>query len=451
LEQQLDILDQGYLNWLYQRYFENTGNHLTLEKGDILLAQNQKNTRLFLVVKGKLVGYRDNGSGQMQEILRSSAGMFAGVHSFFSKTYKSYAEIFAQEKTELAYIDAELFSEEELTRIGQDFVPVIVNELTSRQLLMQQVMIEKENAMKNLMQTEKMATLGQMAAGLAHELNNAIGVLKGNSEWLSDSIKKLLLTVDNQLSHDTFIHAVEQGQTISSSEARDKRESIEQILNVPSSLAKKLARLNLDDKTIKKSKNKTGQEWEKTYQLWEIGATLHDLLVAANHAGHVLNSVKQLAVAQQDRKEVDINQSIEESLILLKSLIRRVHVEKAFGEIPNIQGNNGELVQIWVNIIKNGCESMLSSKTPEPVLHVTTKKHRQNIIIKITDNGPGIPEHLKKKIFQPNVTTKKGGLSFGLGLGLSIVQRLVESYQGKIQVSSVPGNTTFTISLPINQ
>ena len=77
------------------------------------------------------------------------------------------------------------------------------------------------------------------------------------------------------------------------------------------------------------------------------------------------------------------------------------------------------------------------------------ERHRLVCQVSLIDNGPGIPDEIKDKIFQPNFTTKKGGLSFGLGLGLSIVQRLVDSYNGKIEVSSRKGKTSFTVKIPV--
>jgi nitrogen-specific signal transduction histidine kinase len=433
-------------------YFSDVSSRITLETGEILMKQNHENKRLYLVLEGMLAGYRENDSGSKQEILRAGKGMFAGVHSFFSKSYSSYAELVAREPTKLAYIDANDFDLEGHKKLAQDFVPVIVNELTSRQLLMQRVMTEKEAALKNLMHSEKMATLGQMAAGLAHELNNAIGVLKGNTEWLSDSIKNLFQSLDKPFSYEIFLKAIEEGQIISSDEARNQRDRLISKLGISTGLAKKLARLNITDDDIKQlqKQQKSPGELEKIFRFWEIGTTLHDMLIASSHAGYVLNSVKQLAVTHQERKPVNIEQTLEESLILLKTLIRQVDIQKKFNNIPTIYGNGGELVQIWVNIIKNACESLLNAKTTNPAVIIETQKKDSMAMINIKDNGPGIPDDLRKKIFQPNVTTKKGGLSFGLGLGLSIVQRLVESYEGSIDVKSKPGDTTFTILLPLN-
>lgn len=92
---------------------------------------------------------------------------------------------------------------------------------------------------------------------------------------------------------------------------------------------------------------------------------------------------------------------------------------------------------------------MLSASIENPVLLIKAKHIKDQIIVEITDNGPGMPIEIQEKIFQPNFTTKKDGLSFGLGLGLSIVLKLIDNYNGTIEVNSKVGKTTFTIKIPI--
>ncbi|MBQ8723048.1 MAG: HAMP domain-containing histidine kinase, partial [Opitutales bacterium] len=89
--------------------------------------------------------------------------------------------------------------------------------------------------------------------------------------------------------------------------------------------------------------------------------------------------------------------------------------------------------------------------TPEQTVRITISHYRENIYVAINDNGPGVPASLKEKIFQPDFSTKKSGLSFGLGLGLAIVRQIVDDYGGSSQLDSVPGSTTFTITLPIDK
>jgi C4-dicarboxylate-specific signal transduction histidine kinase len=184
------------------------------------------------------------------------------------------------------------------------------------------------------------------------------------------------------------------------------------------------------------------------YHFWEMGVSIHDILVASGHAVHVLKSIKQLSVSDQARSDVNLHETISEALTLLKKLVTDVQVKVRSDAKFGVTANKGELVQIWVNLIRNACESMQNAEIKDPELTIETSRKRGYVWVAVSDNGPGIPEDLHQKIFQPNFTTKIGGLSFGLGLGLTIVQRLVDSYGGKIEVASKPGKTTFTVKLP---
>ncbi len=178
------------------------------------------------------------------------------------------------------------------------------------------------------------------------------------------------------------------------------------------------------------------------------GADLHDLRLASRHTVGIVKSVKQLGRTDIDVDEaVDINDSINHALSLLQSEIRRIEVRVRPSELPKFQGLKTELVQVWVNIIKNACDAL--QHTPNPAIEIQTRYVKQKLLVTITNNGPEIDEVTRRKIFQPNFTTKKGGLSFGLGLGLSIVKRIVSGYGGSIAVKSDEQKTIFRIKLPI--
>ena len=106
-----------------------------------------------------------------------------------------------------------------------------------------------------------------------------------------------------------------------------------------------------------------------------------------------------------------------------------------------------ELAQIWVNLIKNATDALKEAKTENPEIRVSYYSDGTFLFAEIQDNGPGIPQELQEKIFQPDFTTKKNGLSFGLGLGLTIVKRLVDSYEGEITIDSDKKKTIFKVKL----
>lgn len=443
-------IDKTLVQQLHNKYFSDSNKIKSLKVGEYLMRQSQKNQRLYLVLEGSVAGYLDAGSGNKQEIFRSKKGMFVGVHSFFSKSDSAYADLIAIENSELAYIEYSDYTGDAESKLLEDFVPVIVNELSSRQLFAKDIMLEKEAAMKKLYLSDKLATLGQMAAGLAHELNNAIGVIDGNTGWIAQELFTYFKESQQSEVFEKFVQGFERGQVLSSNEVRVKKKEIVKKYKLNSSIAKKLARADFSELEIERIYNSDNQLeiTNSMHYMWEMGVSLHDINLATKHAVHVLKSIKQLSVSDQERHETDINATIKEALTLLKNTVREVNIETNLQEIPSIFASNGELVQIWVNIIKNGCESMLNAKTSNPKMTIETGKDPGFVWISIKNIGPEISDNLKKKIFQPNFTTKKGGLSFGLGLGLSIVQRLVDSYNGRIEVESEKGNTAFLICLP---
>jgi signal transduction histidine kinase len=179
---------------------------------------------------------------------------------------------------------------------------------------------------------------------------------------------------------------------------------------------------------------------------------LHDMLLAAHHAADVVQSVKELAVSDHRvLVETDIGHSLREAVSLLKDLLKKVDIQLDIGDLPRIRTNPGELLQIWVNLIKNAAESLLTGGVRNARIRIGARYEENAVKVSVADNGPGIPPDLLPAIFQPNVTTKIKGLSFGLGLGLSIVQRIVQHYGGQIEVRSRPGETVFLVVLPVEE
>ncbi|MEQ8713030.1 MAG: ATP-binding protein [Cyclobacteriaceae bacterium] len=433
---------------LLQEYFNDPSKQLTLKKNEVLMDQGEPNMRLYLIQEGTLTGNVRDEDENYYELFRSTKGMFVGVYSFFSRTYISATRIIAQTDCQLAYIETDgliVADQEKYQKALEDALQVVVHELSARQQLAHEVSIQNRNTTNRLFEADKMATLGQMAAGLAHELNNAIMVLERNTDWISGRIEELIAErVPQYQKH--YKSGTESAIPLPTTEVRERAGELQKKRKLDRSLAKKLARTGLPINQIL-SENDT--ELTNLAQYWELGKAFNDMQLAAQHAIHVVKSVKQLGANRSDRQDgLQINETIREAMGILTSPLRTINVQTEFDELPTIYGNSGEFVQVWINIIKNACEAMQQAGTPEPTLFVVTKKRKKDIRIILRDNGPGIPKHIKAKIFQPSFTTKVGGLSFGLGLGLSIVQRLITSYEGKITVKSQPGETSFIIEIP---
>jgi len=444
-------ISEDYKQWLINTYFNDPDKRVTFHKGDELVKQGGRNDRLYLVRSGEVRGYLKNPDGTRYEFFCATEGMFAGLVSFFSRTCISASTVIAASDCELNYITLDqkvIYGDVEASLFDQ-FMPIVVTSLLLRRERERHAAAEHERAIKKLLKHQKLVSLGQMAAGLAHELNNAVAVLERNTQWLRDNLTSLL--------HDRYTKefncfkvGLDKGRCVSSSEVRKRTRSLKKLLKISLDDAEKLAEIGTDDDDLKLFLQQSKGNSDLIHFYWDMGATIHGMLKAASHASHVVNSVKSLGVARSTRvPDQNINESIKEAMTLLENLLKQVDSTTDFAELPPIVANKGELVQIWMNLIKNACESMLQAETKKPALTVSSAIFGGEIVIRINDNGPGIPEDMVQNIFQPNVSTKSQGLSFGLGLGLSIVERIIDSYCGEISLSSKPGETEFVVRIPI--
>ncbi|MBD3225044.1 MAG: cyclic nucleotide-binding domain-containing protein [Caldithrix sp.] len=438
-----------YLYQLIEDYFSDDRRVINLQAGQRLMKQGDYNDRLYLVRSGRMKGYVEHDDGQRIEILDVGPNFFIGVYSFFSKTYRSSATVEAETDCQVAYIGSDYgrTNPSENDCMEKIFMPVVVTDLLERQRRLQEVNREKEQALKKLIENEKMASLGQMASGIAHEINNSISVLARNSHWLVEKISSRL--VDEKYG-PIFEAGLMRGRFFSSKEIRNRRKEIVRDHGLDDTNAAYLAQTGLRDADLNRASHDLQKEAQGIYQAWELGATFHDMLAASDQTTHVVKSIRAMGAQNQKRSPgLDINESIRNAMSLLRHRITNLQVDLDLQDLPYLTGNMGEFVQIWTNLIKNAYEAVCHFKDRQPRLSIHSIFDDKHLVITLSDNGPGIPDEVKDKIFQPNVTTKVSGLSFGLGLGLTIVQRVITDYNGIIEVDSSPEKgTTFKIKIP---
>lgn len=460
------------LERLNRIYFSNAGRTISISEGEMLVEQGQECHRLYLILEGALVAYRqaDTISGtqlpgslaRKHEVFRAGPGSYVCVQAFFSRTYHSSNDIVAVEDTKLAYIDDTTPAEEEATygTLEHQFIPVLMHELAARNIRMFSHATEKEEAQRLLQRAEMASTLGQLSAGIAHELNNAVGVITRRTEFVAEHMAEFLAEED-KLNAKLFRFGYEDTAFTAASELRALSRKYERELNLPQAAAKVLAHIIPDTKTLVKYGPDFVRHVKTNYKFWELGHDLRDMQVAAKHATGIVRSVKLLGGGNSTRQEgVDVRESVNDAMNLLTNKLKHVTVETDLKPCPTITADLTELVQIWTNILNNALDAMQQANTADPTVRIVTETFTAEgmrllpedyVRVSITNNGPAIPEEIHEKIFQPSFTTKKLGLDFGLGLGLSIVRRVVDSYNGTIELTSRDGETTFSINLPTIQ
>ncbi len=257
-----------------------------------------------------------------------------------------------------------------------------------------------------LIQSEKMASLGQLVAGVAHEINNPITFIKSNIEPLKsylEGYKRLFVALGKNV--DTMS-----------------------------------AELRNDYTTIHKEEDLAfaQEDSERLLKSFEDGS---------NRISKIVNDLRQYIQVDANYQSLyDIHEAIDSCVDLLQSRMDdRIIVHKSFGDIPSITCSPGQINQVFMNILSNAVDAIKEKGN----IWISTQREANNVVIQIRDDGKGIPEDIKTKIYDPFFTTKLVGQ--GTGLGLSIAHSIVEQHRGDITVESEMGiGTKFNLILPIN-
>jgi two-component system NtrC family sensor kinase len=263
-----------------------------------------------------------------------------------------------------------------------------------------------------LVETEKMASLGQLTAGVAHEINNPINFVSANVAPLRLDFNELFELLEK---YDVAAHNPQNGQLLTDAQTyRDK----------------------IDAQFVKD----------------EILGLLDGIEDGANRTSEIVQSLRTFSrMDELVLKPANINNAILNTLILLRSSIPNyIEIKPVFDKLEPLNCYSGKLNQVLVNLINNGIQAIKAKEHhhQESVL-IVTRDEPDHVCIEITDSGIGMSEEVKQRIFEPFFTTKEIGE--GTGLGLSIVFGIIEKHHGSIEVKSTLGKgTTFTVRLPKN-
>jgi signal transduction histidine kinase len=295
---------------------------------------------------------------------------------------------------------------QELNRNLENMVRDRTVELENSHEALKRAYVDLQNAQDQLIQTEKMASLGQLVAGIAHEIKNPLNFIYGNTGFLSDYTQKLQDLVD----------------------------SLEKIPSISPE----------DRQHIQRLKEAIHYKFIQE----DLKVLIGNFTEGARRINTIVSDLRTFSRMDTDTlSEVDLHASLEMSLNLLRNQYKnRIEIHKEYGDIPKIQGYSGKLNQVFMNLLANAFHAVQGKGE----VWIRTRRNEEAVEVEIEDSGVGIPKEYLKRIFEPFFTTKPVGQ--GTGLGLSISYGIIEQHQGKIHVTSVPQKgSCFVVTLPIFQ
>lgn len=311
---------------------------------------------------------------------------------------------------------------EEANSILEMQVAARTKKLKQKNIELQQTLQELQQTQLQLIQTEKMSSLGQLVAGVAHEINNPINFIYGNLAHLKEYTKNLL----------TLIKLYQQEHSNYNPE------------------------INIFIKEI-----------DLDFIIDDLPKLLYSMTVGAERISEIVLSLRNFArLDEAEMKPVNIHEGIDSTLLILQDNLKgnqeqqEITIIKNYGNLPVVECYVGGLNQVFMNILVNAIDALreqeiyadkdIKQQSNSIIIH-TQVKNEENVIISIKDNGIGIGEKFKNKLFEPFFTTKPIGKGTGLGLSISH-QIIVDKHKGKIEYVSKPGKgTEFLIEIPIKQ
>ncbi len=359
--------------------------------------------------------------------------------------------------TRAAYLPAGRF-QEMLDRLPM-LQPRLVSVLTDR--------VRRSTQMQ--VQTEKLAALGKISAGLAHELNNpaaaaqrAAGTLREAFQSIREAAARLNaheLSVQQRaaipvLENDLLQRAGAPLDSLERSDCEDRvaagleRHGVERAWELaPVLVSAGCDTAWLDDIAVQFPQDALTDLLARIAASLTIGSLLAEIEHSTIRITELVRAIKEYTYMDQgSEQEVDIHHGLENTLIMLRYRLKHgVEVKLDFDRsLPRVCARGSELNQVWTNLIDNAIDAM----DGKGELRIRTARELEHVVVEIADNGPGIPQEIRDHIFEPFFTTK--GVGNGTGLGLETARRIVREHGGEIGVESVPGSTRFQVRLPID-
>lgn len=501
---------------------------IQLPSGVRLTAQDQPVNAVYLVLDGAVSLHRQTSQGDVL-LHHASSGPIIGLVSFAKLRRASFTARTTSASTTVIRLSIQqlevVLASDPLTSalLAVVTIKALVNRLmraealhVENELLATQLEEEKEHlaqALKDLEEARaelvgqaRYAMLGELAAGIAHELNNPVAAIIRAADYVSEDVDLLLAGDPHYAMIHTAYDAARKRPSRSTSEERALVKQLNGIVN-NRMLAKRLMKAEVDNPDTARYLAQHEDMLRYVEAGAGVGASVRNISIASKRITNLVKSLRSYA-RPDDRPlpGIDVAETIDETISLLRHRLKDIELEREYhSDLPRITGYAGQLTQVWTNLIVNAAEAMeesgvggricirtetiasphapltrpamcarsehageaaasqangaaLDGMAPVRSVSHSPQTGQVSIIpstaqwvrIALWDNGPGVDPKALPQIFEPRFTTKSGTVRFGLGMGLGISRQIVETHGGFIFVDSRPGCTGFVVDLPVD-
>jgi signal transduction histidine kinase len=433
-------------------------DEMVLPKGETLFEEGDRGDKAYIIKEGGLEIIKQAGDREMLLAVRGESAVI-GELALLEEGPRS-ATVRARVPTTLIIIPKEMLDD------------LLDTSPSAARAMLRTVLERWRGTQAHLRQSEKMAQLGTLTAGIAHELNNPAAAVKRGADQMRFALAPLAETQANLRQHgfsaaqqaivDELALQVQlcatEDSVFGALDRSNREEDLEDWLDEsgieePWDLTPNLVDLDFTvEKAVELSSHFELSELEDILRwivaMYQAHSLLREVGQGAARISEIVKALKSYSYLDQAPiQSVDIHQGLNNTLVILRHKLKQgIEVMRHYApDLPHIEGYGSELNQVWTNILDNAIDAL----DGEGVITITTRQEGSHVVVEIEDNGPGVPKEIQSRIFDAFFTTKPPGKGTGLGLNISY-NIVIDKHRGDIRLHSQPGSTCFQVWLPLN-
>jgi signal transduction histidine kinase len=435
-------------------WLARNSSEVQLERGDFFAREGDPQSRFYVVIEGELQITRTI-NGEEMVLGTTPRGIMGGENPLLSGGPMN--------------VNARAIAPSRLIVFDRRaFLGIFANCPTVGMRILRTAAERTQGMAALLKQQEKLAALGKLSAGLAHELNNPAAAVRRAAANLREALPQLqahtarLGTLGlNAAQIDRLVDVQRQAAAhaapLSTIERADREETLGAWLEehgvddawdlAPTFVSAGLAEDDLEALASLAPSGATPDVFAWLHMALSADTLLGEIDTSSSRISELIGAVKTYTFMDQAKlQEVDLHKGIEDTLTVLSHKLKSVTLVREYDpELPRVEARGAELNQVWTNLIDNAIDAMGGKGT----VRLITRCENNFAMVEVADNGPGIPPEVLPRIFEPFFTTK--GVGAGSGLGLDISHRIIRQHNGTIEVQSQPGQTRFIVRLPVGR